>query len=147
MSGELVGVQEHSISIRNSKGTNTFQLDRNSRIWRGYFVDLHQLHLRDEIDLSYRVSASGAAIATEVWANIDRWAGTITKVLAGQIRIAVTDDDSGPISQATIFFDKYSVFNEGTPKDFQVGNFLEVVGLKLSQNRMEASRVLHMLGR
>ena len=68
-------------------------------------------------------------------------------MLPGRIRIAITDDHSGPIGQATIFFDSKTVFNEGTPKDFQVGNFLEVVGLKLGQNRMQASRVLHMLGR
>jgi hypothetical protein len=147
MSGELVAVQEGSISIRSDKGTKTFQIDRNSTIWRGHFVDVHQLHLGDEIDLRYRVSASGTAIATAVWANIDRWAGTITKVLPDRIQIAITDDDSGPIGQATILFDRYTVFNEGTPKDFQIGNFLEVVGVKLGQSQMEASRVLHMLGR
>jgi hypothetical protein len=89
----------------------------------------------------------GEAVATAVWANIDRWGGTITKVLPGRIQIAITDDHSGPIGKATILFDSDTVFNEGTPKNFQVGNFLEVVGLKLGQNRMEASRVLHMLGR
>jgi hypothetical protein len=147
MSGELVAVQEHSISIRNDKGTKTFEVDRNSKIWRAHFVDVHQLHLGDEIDLRYRVSASGAAIATAVWANVDRWAGTITKVLPGRIQIAITDNHSGPIGQATIFFDSNTVFNEGTPKDLKVGNFLEVVGLKLGQNRMEASQVLHNFGR
>jgi hypothetical protein len=99
MSGELVAVQEHSISIGNDKGTKRFQVDRNSRIWRGHFVDVHQLHLGDEIDLRYRESASGAAIATAVWANIDRWAGTITKVLPDRIQIAITDDHCGPVGQ------------------------------------------------
>jgi len=147
MSGELVAVQEHSISIRNDKETKTFEVDRNSRMWRGHFVDVHQLHLGDEIDLRYRVSTSGAAIATVVWANVDRWAGTITKVLPGRIQIAITDDHSGPVGQATIFFHSNTAFNEGTPKDFKAGNFLEVAGLRLGQNRIEASRVLHMLGR
>jgi hypothetical protein len=79
MSGELLTVQENSISIRNDQATRTFQIGKNTRIWRGHFVDVHHLRLGDAIDLRYRVSASGAAIATAVWANIDRWAGTITE--------------------------------------------------------------------
>lgn len=145
--GELVAIHEHSLSIRNDEGTNTFQVNPDSRIWRGRFVDLHQLHLGDEIDLRYRITASGAAVVTAVWANIDRRAGSVTKVLPDRIQIAITDDHDGPIGQATIFFDSNTVFNEGAGNDFQFGNFLEVVGLKLGRNRMEASRVLHMLRR
>ena len=59
MSGKLVAVQEHSISIRDDKGTKTFQVDRNSRIWRGQLVDVHQLHLGDEttFGIGYRRAA------------------------------------------------------------------------------------------
>jgi len=112
MSGELVTVRENSISIRNHKATRTFQVAKDTRIWRGHFVDVHQLRFGDEIDLRYRVSASGDAIATAVWANIDRWAGAITKVLPDRVQIAITDDHSGPMGQATIFFDNNTVFNE-----------------------------------
>jgi hypothetical protein len=147
MSGRLVGLRDNSISVRNDRETRTFQVGKNTRIWRGHLVDVHQLHLGDEIDLRYRmVTDIGDAIATAIWANIDRWAGTITKVLTDRVEIARVDEHGDSDGQATILLNRYTLFNEGTRKDIQVGRFLEVIGLKLDANCIEATRVLHILG-
>jgi hypothetical protein len=144
MSGKLVAVSDHSISVRNDEGTRAFQVSKATKMWRGHDVEIHQLHLGDDIDLTYRVlSGNGELIATSIWANIDRWGGTISKVFGDRVQIERTDDHK----KVTIIVDRGTIFDEGTRKDLQVNCFLEVIGLDLGKDRMHATRVLHILPR
>jgi len=139
MSGKLVALDDNSISVRNDTGARTFRVTRETRIWRGAYVNIHHLHLGDDIDLQYRASASGP-VALAIWANTDRWAGTITRVTGTRVEIAMADG----LGRATILFDRNTIFNQGEPKNLRVGSFLEVVGLVISKDRMQATRVLHI---
>jgi hypothetical protein len=144
MAGKLVAVFDSSISVRNDEGTRTFRVNKETKIWRGHDVDIHQLHLGDDIGIQYRVSSGkGEAIAASIWASIDHWGGTISKVFGDRVQIARRDDHE----KATIIFDSNTIFDEGTRNDLQVGRFLEVIGLDSGNNRMHASRVLHILHR
>jgi hypothetical protein len=94
--------------------------------------------------MQYRLSANGDALAISIWANIDRWAGTITKVSGNRVQIARIDDHSDPDGKAIIIFDGPIMFNQGTRDDLAIGQFLEVIGLVLRKDQMQASRVLHI---
>jgi hypothetical protein len=137
-------VHDHSISVRNDHVTKTFQINTETKIWRGQDVDLHQLHLGDDIAIQYRPASNDQALAISIWANTDRWAGTITKVLGDRLQIARMDDYGDPDGKAIIIFDGTTIFNRGTRQDLETGRFLEVVGLVLSKRQMQASTVLHI---
>lgn len=142
MAGKLVAVFDNSISVRNDEGARTFRVNRETKIWRGHDVDIYQLHLGDDVGIQYRASSgNGEATATSIWANIDRWGGTISKVFGDRVQIARIDDHK----KAMIIFDSNTIFSEATRNDLQVGRFLEVIGLDLGKDRMHASRVLHIM--
>ena len=62
--GKLVAVHERSITVRNDQGTRTFRISADTKIWRGDFVDLHQLRPGDDLGVRSRVSdRSGEATA------------------------------------------------------------------------------------
>ena len=144
MAGKLVAVHDHYISVRNDQLTKTFQINAETKIWRGKDIALHQLHLGDDIGIQYRPSSNDEALAISIWANIDRWAGTITKVSGDRVQIARIDDHDDRDGKAIIIFDGPTIFNQGTRKDLEIGRFLEVVGLVLRKDQMQASRVLHI---
>ena len=144
MAGKLVAVHDHFISVRNDQVTQTFQINAETKIWRGQDIGLHQLHLRDDIAIQYRPSINDEALAISIWANTDRWAGTITKVLSDRVQIARIDDHGDPDGKAIIIFDGPIMFNQGTRDDLTIGRFLEVIGLVLRKDQLQASTVLHI---
>jgi hypothetical protein len=89
-------------------------------------------------------SSNNEALAISIWANIDHWAGKITKVSGDRVQIARMDDHGDPDGKAFIFFDGPTIFNQGARKDLATGQFLEVIGLVLRKDQMQASRVLHI---
>jgi len=144
MGGKLVAVHDHSISVRNDEVTRTFQINKETKIWRGHDTDLHQLHVGDDIAIQYRLSSNGEAFAVSIWANTDRWAGTITKVFGERVQIARMDDHGDPDGNVVIIFDGATIFTQGARKDLEIGRFLEVTGLVLRKDQMQAARVLHV---
>lgn len=144
MAGKLVAVHDHSISVRNDQVTQTFQINAETKIWRGHDVDLHHLHLGKDIAIQCRPSSNDNALAIEIWANTDRWWGTITKVLRDRVQIARRDDHNDPDGTAIIIFDGTTIFNKGSRQDLETGRFLEVIGFVLRKRQMQAHMVLHI---
>ena len=142
MVGKLIAVHGNSITVRNDKSTKTFQVNPETTVWRGHDVGVRQLRVGDNLAIQYSISSSnGEAIATGIWANIDRWAGTITKVFGDRVQIGRIDDHGDSTGNATIIFDSYTSFSEGISKsDLLVGRFLETTGLVLGKHRMKLEK-------
>jgi hypothetical protein len=144
--GRLVAIHDQSISLRNDDGTFVFHVNSDTKIWRGGTANLRQLHLRDNLDIAYyRAKGSSQALATEIDANIANWSGTITRVGPHSIEIAREDEQGNPWGRAIIFIDDRTTFDQGTPKDLQVGRSLQVVGLDLGHRRMRVTMILSLI--
>lgn len=144
--GELVAIHPRSISLRNDRGTFVFRVNNATQIWRGGTVALDQLRLGDDLDIAYSgVRRSGRAVALEIDANIANWHGTIIKVGARSVQMSREDEHDDPDGPATIFFDDHTVFDEGGSADLRVGGSLQVIGLDLGHDRMQATTVLTIL--
>jgi hypothetical protein len=140
MEGKVVAVHAASVSIATDEGVRTVQVSAETKIWRGHYLDMHQLKIGDYASVRYRVD--GTPIAESIDANVDRWRGIITRVAGNRIEIAISSDEQGPTGTATITFDTSTAFAHGSRKDLLVGQHIELIGLVLKKNRMLATRVL-----
>jgi len=146
MVGKLIAMHGNYITVRNDELTETFQVSPETTIWRGRDVGVRQLRVGDNLAIRYSVSSgNGETIATAIWVNTDRWAGTIKKVSGDRVQIAVIDDHGDPAGKATIIFNSYTTFSEWISKDdLHVGRFLETTGLVVGKRQMQAAKVLHI---
>jgi len=143
--GVLVAVGDGSVLVRNDGHTRRLVVNRETKIWRGQDVGLGQLRVGDQLDITYRIASGGQEVATQIWANIDRWDGKVIRVTGDSAEIAIIGEHEERLGMATVMFDGRTVFNEGSRQDVRVGRELEVVGLVLDKHRMQATRVLHIL--
>lgn len=143
--GKLVAMRDRSITIRNDQGTRTFLITADTKIWRGDYVDIHQLRPGDDLSVRFRVSAhAGEATAVDIDANLDRWDGNITKISGDRVEIAFTDKDGNPLDmEATVIFWKKTAFLvDASRSDLRPGAYLSVIGLVQSPDTMRAWRVI-----
>ncbi len=143
--GKLVAVRDGSITVRNDQGTRTFLLTAATKIWRGDYVDVHQLRLGDDLGIRFRVSnRTGQATAVDIDANLDRWDGNITKVSGDRVEIEFTDKDGNPSGTkgAVIFWNRTTFLVDASRRDLRPGSYLSVIGLVESPDVMRAWRVI-----
>ncbi|MGP0076384.1 MAG: DUF5666 domain-containing protein [Bryobacteraceae bacterium] len=143
--GKLVAVHDHSITVRNDQGTRIFLIAAGTKIWRGDYVDVHQLRLGDDLSVRFRVSdRTGEATAVDIDANVDRWDGNITKVSGDRVEIEFIDEDGNPLGTkgTVIFWDRTTFLVDASRSDLRPGAFLEVIGLVESPDTMRAWRVI-----
>jgi len=143
--GVLAGVGDGSVLVKINGHTRRFVVDKQTEIWRGQDVGLRQLRVGDQLDMTYRTASNGEAVATQIWANIDRWHGKVVRVTGESVEIARVGEHRERLGMATVVFDGRTIFNEGSRQDVKLGRELEVIGLMLDKHRMQASRVLHIL--
>jgi hypothetical protein len=92
--GNLVAVNDRSVSVRNQQGTKTFLITADTHVWRGDYVDFHHLEPGDNLSIRFRVSSrTGEATAVDIDANIDRWNGTIANVSGDRVVIDLQNED------------------------------------------------------
>jgi hypothetical protein len=143
--GKLVAVHDRSITVSNDQGTRNFQITPATKIWRGDYVDVHQLRLGDDLSVRFRRSArTGDAQAVDIDANIDRWDGNIIKVSGDRTEIEFTDKDGNPLAMkgTVIFWNKTTFLVNASRSDLRPGASLEVIGLVESPDMMRAWRVI-----
>jgi hypothetical protein len=137
--GLVTTIHTDSVSIKNDDGTNVFQVTGETKIWRGGYVRLSQLHLGDEVMVWCAINQSGEASATNIMANVTRLAGTITAVHPHNIVIVGNGGPGEASGHVTVFIDGNTTYAQGTPKDLTIGRDLEVSGLDLGHKRVQAS--------
>jgi hypothetical protein len=143
--GKLVAIHDGSITVRNDQGTRTFLITSGTKIWRGDYVGIHQLHLGDNIGIRFRVSdRTGEAIAVDIDANLDRWDGNITNVSGDRVEIEFTDKDGNPVgTKGTVkFWNRTAFLVDASRNDLRPGAYLSVIGLVESPDTMRAWRVI-----
>ena len=143
--GKLVAVHERSITVRNDQGTRTFRISADTKIWRGDFVDLHQLRPGDDLGVRFRASdRGGEATAVDIDANLDRWDGDITKVSGDRVQFEFTDKDGNPhgMKATVVFWDRTAFLVDASRSDLRPGAYLSVTGLVESRDVMRAWQVI-----
>src|SRR5579863_8912104 len=130
--GKLIAMSDRSITVRNDQGTRIFLITPGTKIWRGDYVDVHQLRPGDDLSVRFRVAGrTGEATAVDIDANLDRWDGNITKVSGDRIEIEFTDKDGNPVgAKGTVtLWNRTAFLVDAARNDLQPGAFLEVIGL------------------
>jgi hypothetical protein len=143
--GKLVAMHEGSITIRNDQGTRTFLITSGTKIWRGDYVGVHQLHPGDDLGIRFRVSdRTGPATAVDIDANLDRWDGNITNVSGDRVEIEFTDKDGNSVGTKgrVIFWSRTAFLVDASRNDLRPGAYLSVIGLVESRDTMRAWRVI-----
>ena len=143
--GKLVAVHNRSITVRNDQGTRIFLITPGTKIWRGDYVDVHQLRPGDDLGVRFRISnRTGEATAVDIDANLDRWDGNITKVSGDRVEIEFRDKDGNPLGQkgAVIFWNRTTFLVDAARSDLRPGAFLSVIGLVETPHTMRAWRVI-----
>ncbi|MES1260296.1 MAG: DUF5666 domain-containing protein [Acidobacteriota bacterium] len=92
-----------------------------------------------------------AVTAAEVAANIDHITGRITEVRAGGFQVDQNfnaDPQSGYRRRyREIVLKPATVFEGSAPEDLRVGRTVDVIGLKVDQTRVQATRIIVYEGR
>jgi len=143
--GKLVAVRDRSLTVRNDQGTRTFLINAATKVWRGDYVDVHQLRLGDDLSVRFRVSGhTGQATAVDIDANLDRWDGNITKVSGDRVEIEFTDKDGNPLGMkaTVVFWNRTAFLVDASRSDLRPGASLSVIGLVASRDTMRAWRVI-----
>ncbi len=143
--GVLVAVGDGSVSVTDDGHVRRFVVNKETEIWRGQGVGMRQLRLGDRLDIAYRILGSGETVATQIWANIDRWDGKVTRITGNSVEVARIGEHGEPLGMAIVMFDGRTLFNQGSQQDLRVGREIEVLGLVLNKHRIQATRVLHIL--
>jgi hypothetical protein len=143
--GKLVTTHDGSITVRNDQGTRTFLITAATKIWRGDYVDVHQLSPGDDLGVRFRISdRTGQATAVDIDANLDRWDGNITKVSGNRIEVEFTDKDGKPFGMkaTVIFWNRTTFLVDASRSDLRPGAYLSVIGLVERPDTMRAWRVI-----
>ncbi|MDA8322622.1 MAG: hypothetical protein M0030_22840 [Actinomycetota bacterium] len=77
VSGQIIDVSPHVITIGDSAGERRFTLTAAARAWRGAATEPAALHPGDDVVI--RLLRSRPSVADRIWANLGRVTGTITE--------------------------------------------------------------------
>ena len=145
--GRLTAVAGNRIEVQDAAGTHVLYSDAASNIWRGKdYHDFAVLQRGDEVDIRYRNDAQGRAVVMDLWANIDKVEGRITRVAHDGFQVDENysaDPDSGyRRGLREIIYDSGTQWEQSLPEDLKVGRDVFVIGLKLPSGKLEATRVI-----
>jgi hypothetical protein len=143
----LTAVSGNRIEVQDAAGTHVLYSDLASNIWRGKdYHDFSVLQLGDEVDIRYRNDAQGRAVVIDLWANIDKVEGRIMRV--GRDGFQVDENHSAPQESGyrrglrEIIYDSATRWEDSLADDLRVGRDVFVIGLKLPNGKLEATRVI-----
>lgn len=145
--GRLTAVSGNRIEVNNSAGTHVLYSDATSNIWRGKdYHDFSVLQVGDEVDIRYRNDAPSGAVVIDLWANIDKVEGRIMRV--GRDGFQVDENYSADPSSGyrrglrEIVYDSGTQWEDSLAEDLKAGRDVFVIGLKLPNGKLEATRVI-----
>jgi hypothetical protein len=145
--GRATEVAGDQITVEIAPGASTLLFaDKDSKIWRGKNGNsLSFIRPGDDVAVSYHRTPVGRLMIIDLTANIDHITGRITKVSSGEFEVDQNynaDPQSAYRRQfRQIAFDQHTEFQGSTPEDLRVGRDVDVIGLKTTGSRAEASRI------
>jgi len=145
--GRLTAVSGDRIEVQDSTGTHVLYSDVASDIWRGKdYHDFSVLELGDEVDIRYRNDTQSRAVVINLWANIDKVEGRITRIGRDGFQVDENysaDPDSGyRRGLREIIYDSGTRWESSLAEDLRIGRDVFVIGLKLPSGKLEATRVI-----
>lgn len=152
VSGRITSVTDHRIDVNDSRGTQAVFLDPTSIVWRGTERhDFSALRVGDEVIIRYRLDTSLRAVVVKLWANIDKVEGRITAVRSDGFQVD-QNNDAPPESGyrrglREVIYDSGTQWEDSLPEDLRAGRDVFVIGLRLRDNVLEATRVIVYEGR
>src|SRR6516225_9384818 len=145
--GRLTAVSGNRIEVQDSAGTHVFYSDAASNIWRGKdYHDFAVLQRGDEVDIRYRNDAQGRAVVLDMWSNIDKVDGRITRVARDGFQVdenySASPESGYRRGLREIIYDSGTQWEDSLAEDLRVGRDVFVIGLKLPNGKLEATRVI-----
>jgi hypothetical protein len=145
--GRLTAVSGNRVEVQDAVGTHVLYSDAASNIWRGKdYQDFAVLQRGDEVDIRYRNDAQGRAVVMDLWANIDKVEGRITHVARDGFQV---DENHSALQESgyrrglrEIIYDSGTQWEDSLAEDLRVGRDVFVIGLKLPNGKLEATRVI-----
>lgn len=144
--GTVKSATASTVHIKSSAGDYTLFRDSATKIWRGrFYSDFSALHPGDEVDVRCRREPDGRLVVVELYANIDHLTGLITRIDPSGFRID-QNFDADPHSgyrrgPRDITYNSETAFENCAPEDLRVGRTVDIIGLKLGQVAVRATRV------
>jgi len=145
--GKTLRVTRDEIVVQTGpQGSMLFYRDRESKIWRGESGNvLSVVQPGDEVMLRYRSDAGGRRVILDLYANFTHVWGRISKVQSREFEVE-QNFNADPASGyrrglRPITFDSKTIFEESAPEDLRVGRTVDIIGLKTTDSRVQATRI------
>ena len=148
--GTIVSRGPDSVTVKNDLFTRIFRINAQTKIIR---VDSSPLQVGDEAVIRCHLDDKGISIADSIEANVDHWAGKITKVAKDTVYIQFAAPVKG---SAKVILDNKTEFHycagddpqrACTFDDLKVGRFLDTIGFVTGKSELRATRVLNIQAR
>ena len=147
LSGELIALSGERIAVRDdADGTHILYFDASSAIWRSKdYHDFSVLQVGDEVSIRYRNDAPSRAVVIKLWANAGKVEGRITSVGRDEFQVDenynAAPDSGYRRGLREVAYDSGTGWVDSLAKDLKVGRDVFVIGLKLRDGKLEATRV------
>lgn len=132
VSGQIVDVSPHVITIGGLGGERRFTLTADSKAWRGSTLEPAALHPGDDVVI--RLLPSRPAVADRIWANIGRVTGTIIEQAADHL---VVTEGATRRRQVVVISPRASRRVEVRFPNLRPGYLLDLIGIR-RQDYLEA---------
>jgi hypothetical protein len=146
--GKAIAISDNQITVQiGSAAPVLLVVDKESKIWRGRTTNvLSIVQPGDEVNIRYRQDSTGRLVILDLSANITHVWGRITKVALTEFEVE-QNFNVEPGRYRSIVFDSGTQFESSRPEDLQAGRTVDIIGLKINDSRIEASRIIIYEGR
>jgi Domain of unknown function (DUF5666) len=148
--GRVTAVDKNKIQASSPRqGTlsnMTITLATGARIWKKTTSqDFSAVRVGDEISVRGHRVSQGELVATQVYVNITRITGRITNVNGNEFEVDIFDVSGKRRGETTtVIVDAQTVTGRDVSlsmSDLQKGRYVEIIGLKLPDGKIAATRV------
>jgi hypothetical protein len=141
--GRAIAISDNQITVQiGSAAPVLLVVDKESKIWRGRTTNvLSIVQPGDEVNIRYRQDSTGRLVILDLSANIAHVWGRITKIAPAEFEVE-QNFNVEPGRYRSIVFDSGTKFESSRPEDLQAGRTVDIIGLKINDSRIEASRII-----
>ncbi len=119
----------------------------NAIVWKGRnYSDFSAIRVGDEIMVTGEFDSDGKIAVSKLWDNILHLAGTIVRANGSLVEIETVPAESHPIERFALGLDGSTGFVDSDRADLEAGRGIDVIGVKMSNRRVQASRITVYIG-